>query len=60
LKDKINKLIKIADKLDEMGLSDEADFVDSIIEDESAVIDIPEDEYELLQSIYSALGKSLE
>lgn len=56
---KLINLIKIADKLDQLGLSDDADIIDSIIEDETDVIEVPGEEYDLLQDIYISLGNSL-
>ncbi len=63
----IQKLIKIADKLDKLGFTEEAGFVDEIIEDQSREnnilpdkIEVPEDELDLLRSIFESLGRSLE
>jgi hypothetical protein len=61
MNNKIIRLIKIADELDRLDMNEDADFIDSLIKDEGTdkVIDIPEDEYDLLQDIYKALGESL-
>ncbi len=58
----IKKLIKIADTLDELGKEDEAQLVDEMIKDLSSdeEIEIPMDEYEVLQEVMRSLQESLE
>lgn len=61
---KLERLIKIADILDRAGQRDEASFIDDLIKDsvrapDNVEIEIPEDEYELLNELYNSLGTSL-
>ena len=63
LKNKIAKLIKIADYLDKQDMAEDADFIDSLLENEindtEIDIEIPSDEYDQIQEISDALSKSL-
>lgn len=64
--EELSKLIKIADFLDRNELQDEAALIDEVISDESAQpeayeedIEIPKEEYDLLQEIYHSFGQSI-
>jgi hypothetical protein len=63
--DKVKFLIKVADMLDRDGQSEMADMADQMLRDEAAKgtegldVEIPQEEFELLQQVYEALGQSL-
>jgi hypothetical protein len=61
---RLERLIKIADILDKAGEMEDASFIDQMIKDtvkpqEEIEIEIPEEEYEILQKLYDSLGSSL-
>lgn len=61
---KLKALIKIADLLDRSGETEAADFIDKEIqkvrkEPEEVEVDIPEEEFDMLQKVYKAFGESL-
>lgn len=60
----IKDLIRMADFLDRHGNKKAADFVDGLIQKkmeqpEEVEIEVPEEELDLLRSVYEALGRSL-
>lgn len=63
--EKIKFLIKVADLLDREGNSEMADMADIMLQEEAQKeskdldIEIPQEEFDLLQQIYDALGRSL-
>lgn len=63
--EKVQFLIKVADMLDREGNSEMADMADQMLKDEAMKgsedldIEIPEEEFDLLQQVYEALGQSL-
>lgn len=64
-KERLKLLVKIADILDRDDEEEAADFVDSMIEEESLMpddltIEVPNEELDELRTIHDALGDSLE
>ncbi len=57
-KEKLTKLIKIADYLDSVGRDEDADLIDEMSATYDA-IEIPEDEAEYLDMVFESLKESL-
>lgn len=63
--EKLKFLIKVADMLDREGHLEMANMADEMLKDEALKgtedldIEIPQEEFELLQQVYEALGQSL-
>lgn len=63
--EKLKFLIKVADMLDREGHLEMANMADEMLKDEALketeelVLEIPQEEFELLQQVYEALGQSL-
>lgn len=56
---KKERLIKIADFLDRHKNEEDADFITSLIAEDSDIIEVPKDELELLKLVQEALQESL-